>query len=82
MFLSGNEAIARGAYEAGLRVAAAYPGTPSTEILETLAKLGDIDANGRSMRKSPLKSPSAQPSAEHAASLPASTSALMSRWTL
>src|SRR5512140_740696 len=44
MFLSGNEAIARGAYEAGLRVAAAYPGTPSTEILETLAKLGDIDA--------------------------------------
>jgi len=36
--LSGNEAIARGAYEAGVRVAAAYPGTPSTEILETIAK--------------------------------------------
>ena len=35
--LSGNEAIARGAWEAGVRVAAAYPGTPSTEILETLA---------------------------------------------
>jgi len=34
--LSGNEAIARGAYESGVRVAAAYPGTPSTEILETL----------------------------------------------
>ena len=37
-FLSGNEAVARGAYEAGIRVAAAYPGTPSTEILETLAE--------------------------------------------
>ncbi len=35
--LSGNEAIARGAWEAGVRVAAAYPGTPSTEILESLA---------------------------------------------
>jgi indolepyruvate ferredoxin oxidoreductase alpha subunit len=34
---SGNEAVARGAYEAGVRVAAAYPGTPSTEILENLA---------------------------------------------
>ncbi|HOE19904.1 MAG TPA: thiamine pyrophosphate-dependent enzyme [Spirochaetota bacterium] len=33
----GNEAIARGAYEAGCHVAAAYPGTPSTEILETIA---------------------------------------------
>jgi indolepyruvate ferredoxin oxidoreductase alpha subunit len=42
-FLSGNEAIARGAYEAGVRVAAAYPGTPSTEILETLATYPDID---------------------------------------
>jgi len=36
-FLSGNEALARGAWEAGLKVAAAYPGTPSTEILESLA---------------------------------------------
>lgn len=33
-FVSGNEAVARGAFEAGCRVAAAYPGTPSTEILE------------------------------------------------
>jgi indolepyruvate ferredoxin oxidoreductase alpha subunit len=32
--LSGNEAIARGAYEYGVRLASAYPGTPSTEILE------------------------------------------------
>ena len=35
--LSGNEAFARGAYEAGVTVAAAYPGTPSTEILENIA---------------------------------------------
>ena len=34
--LSGNEAIARGAYEAGVKVCSAYPGTPSTEIFETL----------------------------------------------
>jgi len=37
LFMLGNEAIARGAIEAGVQVAAAYPGTPSTEILETLA---------------------------------------------
>lgn len=36
--LNGNEAIAQGAWEAGVGVAAAYPGTPSTEILETLAR--------------------------------------------
>jgi indolepyruvate ferredoxin oxidoreductase alpha subunit len=35
--LTGNEAIARGAYEAGVHFAAAYPGTPSTEILENIA---------------------------------------------
>jgi indolepyruvate ferredoxin oxidoreductase alpha subunit len=35
--LSGNEALALGAYHAGVKVAAAYPGTPSTEILENLA---------------------------------------------
>ncbi len=34
---SGNEAIARGAYEAGVTVASGYPGTPSTEILENVA---------------------------------------------
>jgi len=37
--LSGNEAIARGALENGIRVATGYPGTPSTEILETLARI-------------------------------------------
>lgn len=37
MLLMGNEAIARGAVEAGLQVAAAYPGTPSSEVFATLA---------------------------------------------
>ena len=36
--LSGNEAIARGAYEGGVEAAFAYPGTPSTEILENVAR--------------------------------------------
>jgi indolepyruvate ferredoxin oxidoreductase, alpha subunit len=35
--LSGNESVARGCHEAGLHVATGYPGTPSTEILETIA---------------------------------------------
>lgn len=39
--LTGNEAIARGAYEAGVRFASAYPGTPSTEILENIALYKD-----------------------------------------
>ena len=38
----GNEAIARGAYEAGVKLASAYPGTPSTEILEYISKYDDI----------------------------------------
>ena len=38
--LSGNEAIARGAYEAGVKVCSAYPGTPSTEIFENLPQYG------------------------------------------
>lgn len=42
--LSGNEAIARGAWESGVRVAAGYPGTPSTEILETLAPMPGVYA--------------------------------------
>lgn len=41
-FMSGNEAVARGAWEAGVRVAAAYPGTPSTEILEEMAAYPDL----------------------------------------
>lgn len=42
--LLGNEAIARGAYEAGVKVSAAYPGTPSTEVSEALAKYEEVYA--------------------------------------
>jgi indolepyruvate ferredoxin oxidoreductase alpha subunit len=44
ILLSGNEAIAEGVLEAGAHYAAAYPGTPSTEILETLTRRGGIRA--------------------------------------
>ena len=40
--LAGNEAIARGAYEAGVKVATAYPGTPSTEIMENIKNFPEI----------------------------------------
>lgn len=42
--LLGNEAIARGAYEAGVKVSAAYPGTPSTEISEAIVKYEEVYA--------------------------------------
>ncbi len=38
----GNEAVARGAYEAGVNVVASYPGTPSTEITENIVKYDEI----------------------------------------
>ena len=41
VIMLGNEAIARGAYEAGVKVSAAYPGTPSTEISECLVQYKD-----------------------------------------
>ena len=41
VIMLGNEAIARGAYEAGVKVSSAYPGTPSTEISENLVKYRD-----------------------------------------
>ncbi len=42
--LSGNEAIARGAWEAGATIGAAYPGTPSTETMECFASFDDVYA--------------------------------------
>jgi indolepyruvate ferredoxin oxidoreductase alpha subunit len=45
VLLSGNEAIARGTYEAGALVACAYPGTPSTEILENITQYKEINAS-------------------------------------
>ena len=41
LLLSGNEAIARGAWESDVRAAFGYPGTPSTEILENLVTYGE-----------------------------------------
>lgn len=42
--LLGNAAVARGAYEAGVRVVSSYPGTPSTEITEEIVKFDDVYA--------------------------------------
>ncbi len=42
--LSGNEAIAQGAWEAGCHIGTAYPGTPSTETMEAFAQLPDVYA--------------------------------------
>jgi len=44
VLMLGNEAFARGAYEAGCKVSAAYPGTPSTEISEAIVKYDEIYA--------------------------------------
>ncbi len=44
LLLSGNDSVARGVWEAGTRVCAAYPGTPSTEILESLSLFPDLYA--------------------------------------
>jgi len=54
--LSGNEAIALGAWEAGVRYAAAYPGTPSTEILPALAQYAGVKAEWSSNEKTALDS--------------------------
>ena len=51
----GNEAIARGAYEAGVKVSSAYPGTPSTEISEYLAKYGEVYTEWASNEKVALE---------------------------
>ena len=40
--LIGNAAVARGAYEAGVRLVSSYPGTPSTEITESMVAYPDV----------------------------------------
>ena len=55
--MTGNEAVAYGAYEAGVRYASAYPGTPSTEILENMALYkDDIKAEWAANEKVALES--------------------------
>ena len=51
ILLSGNEAIALGAWEAGVQYASAYPGTPSTEILENFARYPGVRAEWASNEK-------------------------------
>ncbi len=55
VLLSGNEAIARGAWEAGVRVGCGYPGTPSTEILEALAQYPEVDCEWSTNEKVALE---------------------------
>ncbi|MDP2873533.1 MAG: indolepyruvate ferredoxin oxidoreductase subunit alpha [Bacillota bacterium] len=55
VLLHGNEAIARGAWESGVRVATGYPGTPSTEIIEALASYQDIYVEWSSNEKVALE---------------------------
>ena len=57
----GNEAVARGLYEAGCSFVSSYPGTPSTEITEAVAKYPRSTPSGRPMRRSQWKPPSAHP---------------------
>lgn len=54
--MTGNEAVARGAYEAGVEFAAAYPGTPSTEILENIATYPEITSEWAPNEKTALES--------------------------
>lgn len=56
VLLSGNEAIARGAWEAGCSAGFGYPGTPSTETLEAFAKLPDVYAEWSINEKVALES--------------------------
>lgn len=60
----GNQAVAQGAYEAGIKVASAYPGTPSTEITEFIAKLPVRTLSGHPTKRSLSKRRSARRWAE------------------
>ncbi|NLL19281.1 MAG: indolepyruvate ferredoxin oxidoreductase subunit alpha, partial [Clostridia bacterium] len=53
--MTGNQAIARGAYEAGVTVASAYPGTPSTEIIENMTTYPEIYAEWSTNEKVALE---------------------------
>ncbi|MCP5087478.1 MAG: indolepyruvate ferredoxin oxidoreductase [Rhodobacteraceae bacterium] len=55
VLMSGNEAVARAVWEAGARVACAYPGTPSTEILENLSAYDDIHTHWSVNEKTSLE---------------------------
>ncbi len=52
VLLSGNEALAHGAWEVGVKVACAYPGTPSLKLLKLWLSFQKLMSSGLSMRKS------------------------------
>ena len=60
----GNEAFARGAYEAGVKVISSYPGTPSTEVTEAAARYDEIHVEWAPNEKVAQKSRSARVSEE------------------
>ncbi len=55
VIMTGNEAIALGAYEGGVSVGCAYPGTPSTEILENLSRYEGVNCNWSANEKTALE---------------------------
>lgn len=55
VIMTGNEAIALGAYEGGVSVGTAYPGTPSTEILENLGRYKEVNCNWSANEKTALE---------------------------
>ena len=66
----GNEAVARGLYEAGCCFVSSYPGTPSTEITECAAKYEELYGSGRPMRRWRLRQHSVHVFPEREASVP------------
>jgi len=56
VIMTGNEAVALGAYEGGVTVGTAYPGTPSTEIMENLARYPGVNCNWSPNEKTALES--------------------------
>ena len=55
--MQGNEAIARGAWEAGVKVATAYPGTPSSEILQEMTQYKEVYSEWSPNEKVAVDSP-------------------------
>src|SRR5690554_4227319 len=55
IILSGNEAVARGAYEGGVTVGTSYPGTPGTEIMESLSRYPGVNCNWSANEKVALE---------------------------
>ncbi len=55
LLMSGNEAVSRAVWESGVKVAAAYPGTPATEMLEVIATYPDLYAEWAVNEKTSLE---------------------------